>query len=1614
MPEPTDKTNIEPSGANSEGSMEPTLQRPDDAPVLLHTSTQGGLIFGPPQNAGELGTFGRYRVLKKIGQGGMGTVFLGYDSSLERKIALKVMLPQYAVDRDSRERFLREARSAAKVRSDHVVTIFDVGEIGGVPFIAMEYLLGAPMDSYLRTKGELPLSHVLRVCRETATGLSAAHTLGLVHRDIKPGNIWLESPKGRVKLLDFGLARTAKEDVQITHSGAVIGTPAYMSPEQGRGLKVDARSDLFSLGVMMYRLATGKLPFTGDTTMAVLTSLAVDTPIAPRVHNPALPAAVETVILKLLEKKPEARFQTATEVAEAIASLESGMQAGPLPAIVAMPVQTMMVGAQTQNVWEDVLDSGSVAVPLATQSEATEHEPKSSAKPRRATPERQVSKLPLYVAGAVFVVACVVLAAVLWPKKPKDDVAQNDDNKQQTDKKKDPPKVAIPPDRKAAEWALSVGGKVTIFVNGQTRELRKGDTLPKEPFALHGLSVAQIITVGNTDLAALHDCRSLLRLEIDDTSVTDAGLEHLTSCHSLEFLSLVRNKITDAGVAHLKKCPQLKSLIVDQTAISDTSLQHLATNDKLESLSIATTQVTEPGVRVFAKSHPSCRVIWSGGIIEPVWNDPVVVAKWLLEKKKLTRIGITVRGKHEFVEVLPKEPFTVTTLDFGLNNQGKIDDDEIPRLAVFKDLQTLSLNHQSVTDAGFAKLAGLKELQRLNVYTTKLTDASIPVVLGFPKLQFFNGISTDPWMEALARAPALREMTIYRTSVSDQGIAALLKYPHLERLQLSDCQISDAGYNELTKLTRLRSLVTYDVAVKYLDAIATALPNCEIQYVVDNKPVMLQKGADRKAAEWVISVGGFIGVTAAKDVIKDVKDLPKEPFDLMHVHLWLIRITDDNLALFSNCPQLKTLHLGLTGITDAGVAHLKTCKSITNIDLAANNLTDVTLQHLRALPQLNYLYITKTKVTKDGIAALAKDYPQCTITWDGGKIDPLSPRNDRDAAIAVLTAGGSVSILGGEGQVLELAKLPAGPLVLRAASLRTDGKTRDAVMPAIVALAGCKDLSSLGLTGPQIQNADLAPFAACKKLTSLNLSGTSITDDGVAHFKECFSLRVVQLQHTKCTEAALTTIQNWKQLDNLSLRDLPITDTGLDLLTGLPLTTLDLRGTKVTLAKMTAFAKAHPRCRVTHDTGTIEPTNKTERDLAEWVISVEGFVNVNGEIADIRNTANLPKQPFTLTGINLSVAKEKDDNALAQFQNVKTLQRIALSRTLITDKGLAYLAGNKNLKYLWLPSTQVTDAGLGHFKDCKELILIDLASTPITDTGLAIFKDFEKLTTIRLIGTQITDAGLRAFTGTKALELIELQKTKVTAEGVAEFAKRNPRCKVVWDGGTIEPAGGDDRDAVLALLNAGAGVKVEDAAGKQAEVFAVTELPNGKLKLMWLNERPMSQIDDALLAKCAGCKHLQYAHLNRSKVTDAGLVHVKQAQFLTSLELADTAITDAGLKHLATHELLVNVNLAGTKITNDGLASLTSPRLGALNLERTAITDKGLSQLKGPLELRSLLLKDTAITDAGLDILKENGKLTWIDLRGTKVTVAKLNEIAKLMPKCKFLHDGGTIEPAKK
>src|SRR5438309_2149334 len=284
-------------------------------------------------------TIAHYRILRQLGKGGMGVVYEAEDTKLGRRVALKFLPEATHRDEQALERFVREARAASALNHPGICTIHAIEEDGGRTFISMELLEGQPLDKLL-TGTPLPISRVLEIGIQLADALDVAHKKGIVHRDIKPGNIFV-SDRGSVKILDFGLAKLLEQGQEtlggetvvetkhfLTSPGTAVGTIAYMSPEQARGAELDGRSDLFSLGAVLYQMLTGAHPFPGSTSAVIFDNILHSAPTAPVALNPTTPAELERILNKLLDKDRDVRYQVAAEVRADLKRLQREMDSG--------------------------------------------------------------------------------------------------------------------------------------------------------------------------------------------------------------------------------------------------------------------------------------------------------------------------------------------------------------------------------------------------------------------------------------------------------------------------------------------------------------------------------------------------------------------------------------------------------------------------------------------------------------------------------------------------------------------------------------------------------------------------------------------------------------------------------------------------------------------------------------------------------------------------------------------------------------------------------------------------------------------------------------------------------------------------------------------------------------------------------------------------------------------------------------------------------------------------------------------------------------------------------------------------------------------------------------
>ncbi|MEU1178883.1 protein kinase [Streptomyces sp. NPDC005820] len=299
-------------------------------------------------HAGRALANGRYQLRDLLGQGGMASVHLAYDSVLDRQVAVKTLHTELGREQAFRERFRREAQAVAKLTHTNIVSVFDTGEdeMGGLttPYIVMEYVEGRPLGSVLdedvRQQGAMPADKALKITADVLAALEISHEMGLVHRDIKPGNVMM-TKRGVVKVMDFGIARAMQSGVtSMTQTGMVVGTPQYLSPEQALGRGVDARSDLYSVGIMLFQLVTGRLPFDADSPLAIAYAHVQEEPVAPSSINRALPPAVDALVARALKKNPNERFPSAVAMRDECLRIAASLQPAAPSIVPGTPAQS--------------------------------------------------------------------------------------------------------------------------------------------------------------------------------------------------------------------------------------------------------------------------------------------------------------------------------------------------------------------------------------------------------------------------------------------------------------------------------------------------------------------------------------------------------------------------------------------------------------------------------------------------------------------------------------------------------------------------------------------------------------------------------------------------------------------------------------------------------------------------------------------------------------------------------------------------------------------------------------------------------------------------------------------------------------------------------------------------------------------------------------------------------------------------------------------------------------------------------------------------------------------------------------------------------------------------
>jgi tRNA A-37 threonylcarbamoyl transferase component Bud32/Leucine-rich repeat (LRR) protein len=867
---------------------------------LLARGGKGGLVMG------------NYIILEKIGQGGMGTVFRARHRRMNRVVALKVLPQALSSIPEAIARFQREVEAAARLQHPHIAAAFDADEEAGVHFLVMEYVDGPNLASYVKQRGALPLAVAVRLMIHAASGLATAHQQGVVHRDIKPGNMMVNK-QGVLKVLDMGLAQMRGQEQNldltsdVTQTGRVMGTVDYMAPEQARDAKnVDLRADIYSLGCTLWFLATGKAPAPGGSAAEkLLWHQAQDAPPLST-EVPASTPRLDAAIAKMMAKKAEDRFASMQEVALELEQCLPELPAADSSALLdgldlvaehgAATVGSSRYGQQTI--------AGGLGDTILTQFG------------RRSVnvllgPQQRKSRRIIYacgIGGALVMAGLFAAPFVAQVKReglePNEKAPQVEDGQpaevaeslKKVEALPQPAKAASPhaPYEKLLTWVFSNKGQITAVTGGgEQLHLTALTALPKQPVAILGIKLDGT-GVQDADLSILGLAPGLRELSLADTRITDRGLEQLLPLRQLGHLNLSKTAITNAGLAHLARLSELAELNLERTQITNPGIARLLALPKLERLYLSDTQVTDVGIdqlkalkslklltlhgtslgdaqhAALKRALPELDIAWDGSDVERG------VALKLLDKGATIAVVDRTGQRHDAVKAVESlPPGRVSVKDVNLTTGSSFSDDDLKQIAVLSDVESVSLSGTKVSQNGLAHLQGLTTLRQVDLGTLRLPPTAV-------------------------------------------------------------------------------------------ESLRKALPGCQ---------VLVREPADVEVARAVLGAGGHVTIfTERNQLLRDLKaivQLPAGQYSLRAVNLDDISGIDDAaLAKLSELPQLESLFLTNTAISDAALARVAACKSLQELGLSGTKITPAGLSSLAPLPKLARLYVAKTTLGSEGLRQL--------------------------------------------------------------------------------------------------------------------------------------------------------------------------------------------------------------------------------------------------------------------------------------------------------------------------------------------------------------------------------------------------------------------------------------------------------------------------------------------------------------------------------------------------------------------------------------------------------------------------------------------------------------------
>ncbi|MEQ8854006.1 protein kinase [Gimesia sp.] len=949
------------------------------------TGAQPGLddldigFLQPATEAGSLGVLGHYDIQELIGRGGCGIVFKAFDQRLHRIVAIKVMTPAMAATSPARKRFLREARATAAIRHENVVNIYAVEE-APLPFLVMEYIDGKTLQQMIDDNGPLDLTTIVKYGRMIADGLEAAHLQGLIHRDIKPGNILIESGTGRVKITDFGLARAA-DDASRSQSGIIAGTPLYMSPEQVQGLKLDRKSDLFSLGSVLYVMCSGRPPFRAPSTLAVLKRVVDEEPRSIQEIIPEVPDWLVAIIRQLHEKDPDHRFQSAEDVAERLAG-------GAEAAVPMRQTRDESTSAKSKKLRQSRLSwmqAAAILIVLLSSfgfTEATGITRLHSTVIRYFSPEGtlvievedpgvsvSIDGQELVIKGAGVEELRLKPGQYQFEATKDGEVLKRElvtvsrDGRKVIQIDQQPAPVAsssadkpspefteeskpVDPDRRAAEYVLSTGGKVRLndfSRHGEKKSFTTLSELPATPFRLTHVELTDNAQLDDSGLAAFQGTENLRSVVFSGSrNFTEVGLAHLSKNLELQWVDLWRTSINKTGLEQLSQFPDLRDVRLGETSLTADDLavlKQFKSLKKIELIMLNHTGADDSTLAILSAAPQLIQLnledtnVTDAGLAHLEKN--LKLQYLFLKGTKVTNVGVRKLSQAlPWYNPRPEEPDKNKTVSKSMPSQADLSSEDPDRRAaeyvLFMGGQVWINKDSAFTDGN-----GIKTLDRLPTEPFRLTHAKL----------IDNARVTDSGMEAFRGTRNLRGIYLSNaTHVGDKGILHLKENTHLHEIHLWGTQVTGAGLK--------------------------AFENCDA--IIDF----------------------YFGYT---------------------------RVSDADMAFFRDCASWKSLRCIMVtglGITDQGIAHLAGTPRLGQIHIERTKITDAGLLQLATCPKLGLVGAHETKITSQGVEKfLQARKGKCGILWE----EPGMPPESEGTVVAKEPA--PLSVDAGFSRVWRLTKL---------------------------------------------------------------------------------------------------------------------------------------------------------------------------------------------------------------------------------------------------------------------------------------------------------------------------------------------------------------------------------------------------------------------------------------------------------------------------------------------------------------------------------------------------------------------------------------------------------------